>query len=347
MSDEFELDSLLDGFSSSEETEDTAAPPPPPPDKEPPRRKAEFKPKKRQVRKPILPGFSKAEELQAPPDQSASETPAVNPEDAGAAIPPTAEQLLEEVLEETQPQTETYRTPLEPVRPRSSYDEEPEEEAQPEPWKPSREDSISDADILPSESFYSEEEESPDGEAQALSKEAHTKAIIKEVVYFVIPILLAFLVSIGLRAFVFANAVIPTESMKPTINANDRVIASKLSYLNSTPERFDVIIFQYPDDPDEHFVKRVIGLPGEKVEIIDGKVYIDDNPTPLDDSYAIEDTPTGNYGPYYVPEGSYFVLGDNRENSRDSRYWSNQFVTDDLIVGRVVFKYYPSFERVN
>ncbi len=113
------------------------------------------------------------------------------------------------------------------------------------------------------------------------------------------------------------------------------------------PQRFDIIIFKYPDDESQLFIKRIIGLPGEKVQIINGKVYINDSETPLDDSFVAE-VPRGNFGPYEVPEDSYFVMGDNRNHSRDSRYWkTSNFVTYDEIVGKAVVRYYPSIKLLN
>ena len=93
------------------------------------------------------------------------------------------------------------------------------------------------------------------------------------------------------------------------------------------------MIFKYPDDETQLFIKRVIGLPGETVEIRDGKVYIDGAETPLDDSFTPE-PPQGNWGPEVVPEGSYFMLGDNRNRSKDSRFWTNTFVKKEKILGK-------------
>ena len=87
----------------------------------------------------------------------------------------------------------------------------------------------------------------------------------------------------------------------------------------------------------------MIGLPGEVVEIKDGKVYIDGSPTPLDDSF-IPEKMIGSYGPYTVPENCYFMLGDNRNDSKDSRSWKNKFVRFDQLVGKAVVRYYPSFK---
>ncbi|HJB28463.1 MAG TPA: signal peptidase I [Candidatus Blautia faecavium] len=155
---------------------------------------------------------------------------------------------------------------------------------------------------------------------------------------------------------VLINAKIPSESMENTIMTGDRIFGFRLAYgLNinlfgneishkwKDPERFDIIIFKYPDDESQLFIKRLIGLPGETVEIRDGKVYIDGSETPLDDSFVPE-TPTGDYGPYVVPEDCYFMLGDNREHSRDSRFWDNTFVQFDQIVGKAVIRYFPSIK---
>ena len=137
------------------------------------------------------------------------------------------------------------------------------------------------------------------------------------------------------------NARIPSESMENTIMTGDRIFGNRLAYLSHDPERFDIVIFKFPDDESQLFIKRVIGLPGETVEILDGKVYIDGSDTPLDDSFTAE-TPTGDFGPYVVPEGSYFMLGDNRNCSRDSRYWIQPFVQKDKILGKAVLRYFPS-----
>ena len=137
--------------------------------------------------------------------------------------------------------------------------------------------------------------------------------------------------------------VVPSESMEPTVMTGDRVFGNRLAYLFGDPQRFDIVIFRYPDDESQLFIKRIIGLPGETVEIIDGKVYIDGSETPLDDSFTPE-TPTGNYGPYTVPENCYFMLGDNRNNSKDSRFWQNTYVERDKILGKAVLKYFPGIK---
>ena len=144
--------------------------------------------------------------------------------------------------------------------------------------------------------------------------------------------------------FVIANSRIPTGSMENTIMSHSRVIGSRLSYIKDDPERGDIVIFRYPDNEKVYYVKRVIGLPGETVEVKDGKVYINGSDTPLDEPYLPEPM-EGSYGPYEVPEGCYFMMGDNRNNSLDARFWDNKFVAKNKIVAKVLFCYYP-FNRI-
>lgn len=143
-----------------------------------------------------------------------------------------------------------------------------------------------------------------------------------------------------IKHFVLINAVIPSGSMENTIMIGDRVFGNRLEYEFGEPERGDIVIFKYPDNEKELYIKRLIGLPGDKVQVKSGKVYINDSETPLDEPYLAE-TPTGDYGPYYVPEDGYFMMGDNRESSRDSRFWENKFVSRDQILAKAIFRYYP------
>ena len=136
------------------------------------------------------------------------------------------------------------------------------------------------------------------------------------------------------------NARIPSESMENTIMKGDQLFGNRLAYKNEDPQRYDIVIFKYPDNPKQLFIKRVIGLPGETVVIKDGKVYINDDPTPLDDSFLPEEM-EGDYGPYEVPEGCYFMLGDNRNCSNDSRFWENTYVERDQILAKAALRYWP------
>lgn len=144
--------------------------------------------------------------------------------------------------------------------------------------------------------------------------------------------------------FFLVNAKIPSESMEPTIMTNDQIFGNRLAYNNSDVKRYDIIIFKYPDNESELFIKRVIGLPGDVVDVHDGDVYINGDSTPLSDDFcALPDSTAGGdlVYPITVPENSYFVLGDNRMNSHDARYWTNTFVTKDEIVGKAIFRYWP------
>ncbi|MFR8139742.1 MAG: signal peptidase I [Blautia hansenii] len=176
-----------------------------------------------------------------------------------------------------------------------------------------------------------------------MSKPFKKKSLWKELWEYVKMILFVVIVVLVVDNFLLINAVIPSESMENTIMTGDRIFGNRLAYLFDDPERFDIVIFKYPDDESQRFIKRVIGLPGETVEIREGKVYINGSDTPLDDSFTPE-TPVGNFGPYTVPEGCYFMLGDNRNNSRDSRMWDNPYVKKEKILGRAVLRYFPGIE---
>ena len=194
-----------------------------------------------------------------------------------------------------------------------------------------------------------EKERKTEKTAKKPAKSKKKKGFLSEVISFLFPVFLAFIVAILLKAFVFANAVVPTGSMLNTIQKGDRIIASRLAYKSDDPERYDIVIFRYPDDENQFFVKRVIGLPGEKVEIVEGVVYVtkaDGERIQLEDDFITNCVPTGDFGPFEVPEGSYFMLGDNRNTSHDSRYWDNKYVEKDKIIGKVMFKYYPGISKI-
>jgi signal peptidase I len=151
----------------------------------------------------------------------------------------------------------------------------------------------------------------------------------------------ALILALGIRQFVAEARYIPSPSMEPTLAINDRLIIEKVSYYFKEPERGDVVVFHPTEKLQEQnykedFIKRTIGLPGETVEVNNGRVYI--NNVPLVETYIAE-KPHHNYGPVIVPEGEYLVLGDNRNNSYDSRFWG--FVPKEKIVGRAVVRFWP------
>ena len=174
-----------------------------------------------------------------------------------------------------------------------------------------------------------------------MSRQYNGPSIMEELWEYIKMIIFVVVVVFIVNNVLLINAKIPSESMEDTIMTGDRIFGNRLAYINKDPQRFDIVIFKYPDDETQLFIKRVIGLPGETVEIRDGKVYIDGSETPLDDSFTPE-PPQGDWGPEVVPEGSYFMLGDNRNSSKDSRFWTNTFVKKEKILGKAVLRYFPS-----
>lgn len=175
-------------------------------------------------------------------------------------------------------------------------------------------------------------------------KAAKSKTIIREVFSYILVVAAAFIFATLTNRYLIVNARIPTGSMVPTIKEGTRIVGNRLAYISSVPKRGDIVIFYYPDNEEEKYIKRVIGLPGEKVEIINGEVYIND--VFLDESAYLTVVPVGSFGPYYVPENSYFMLGDNRNSSRDSRFWTNTFVNKNKIIAKALFSYYPKIGKI-
>ncbi|MDR1706195.1 MAG: signal peptidase I [Clostridiales bacterium] len=171
------------------------------------------------------------------------------------------------------------------------------------------------------------------------------KEILWEIVDWIKVALLGFLAALFIGNFIIVNASVPSGSMMDTIPEKSRIVAFRLSYLMSEPQRFDVVVFWYPDDEKVLFVKRIIGMPGERLDIRDGKVYINGADEPLDDSF-VKGVPVGSSGTYNIPEGCYFMMGDNRNNSEDSRLWKNTFLEKSKILGKVIFMYYPTLKSI-
>ena len=163
----------------------------------------------------------------------------------------------------------------------------------------------------------------------------------KEILENLILIGIVVAVVLLINHFLVINATIPSASMENTVMTHDRIFGNRLAYRSKDPERFDIVIFRYPDDETELYIKRIIGLPGETVKIVDGKVYINGSSEPLDDSFCAE-RPTGSYGPIKVPENCYFMMGDNRDNSNDSRAWGT--VKKSKLIAKAIFRYYPSIK---
>lgn len=154
-------------------------------------------------------------------------------------------------------------------------------------------------------------------------------------------LLIAIILALFIITFIAQSFVVQGRSMEPTLHNGQRLLVDKLTYRFRPPARGEIVVFRYPADPRRKFIKRVIGLPGEEVMIRDAIVYI--NGQPLQEPY-INGPTYGDWGPRKVPENGYFVLGDNRNNSDDSRFPDVGFVPRKLLMGRAVFSYWPFSE---
>jgi signal peptidase I len=170
---------------------------------------------------------------------------------------------------------------------------------------------------------------------------------------------IAILLALFIRAFVVQAFKIPSGSMEPTLLVGDHILVNKfiygikIPYLQATlipicdPGQGDIIVFIYPEDKSKDFIKRVIGIPGDKIQMQGKQVLVND--LPLDDKYGFYDEKTGgssrSFGPVVVPKDHYFVMGDNRDHSLDSRFWG--FVPSTAIKGKafIIYWSWPNWQR--
>lgn len=179
----------------------------------------------------------------------------------------------------------------------------------------------------------------------------------------------AAVIAFVLTTFIIANSEVPTGSMENTIMAGSRVIGSRLHYKFSEPERGDVAIFVWgwgctncrtmfegekpevcPRCEEEvghraqtiYYVKRIIGVEGDVIDIADGKVYLNGSETPLDEPYLAEEMDPNETFHFEVPEDCYFMMGDNRNYSADARYWKNPYISKDKMIAKVLVEYFPT-----
>jgi len=148
---------------------------------------------------------------------------------------------------------------------------------------------------------------------------------------------IALIIAFLLRSFIFATSIVKGESMLPTLEDGERVIFNKFIYLVSNPTRGDIVIIA---KPESNYVKRIIGLPNETIEMLDGVFYVDGV---AQSSIFVDETQfnlTGDFGPVVIPDDSYFVMGDNRANSKDSRN-DLGFIERKHIIGRSELIIYP------
>ncbi len=175
--------------------------------------------------------------------------------------------------------------------------------------------------------------------------EQDNKDIKKEILEWTKSILLAIVIAVLIKTFIFNTTYVLGNSMYPTLHEKDRLFSNKIPLYFSGPKRGEIVVLKAPDFPNKDYIKRVIGIGGDTVAIIDGKVYL--NGELLEEDYIEEGSYTQVYGDNYweVPEGYVFVLGDNRGEgaSKDSRYFG--CVPVESIKGVTSFRYFPFNER--
>jgi len=159
--------------------------------------------------------------------------------------------------------------------------------------------------------------------------------------------IIAFVLALIIKTFLIQAFKIPSSSMEPTLLVGDHLLVNKFIYKFKDPHPGDIIVFKFPDDPKRDFIKRIIGAPGDTVEVRDKKVYVNDKE--LLEPYAIHEDPEvfpkersvrDNFGPVTVPKDAYFAMGDNRDRSWDGRFWNNSFVKRKDIIGKAFIIYW-------
>ncbi|MHB1420549.1 MAG: signal peptidase I [Bacillota bacterium] len=160
----------------------------------------------------------------------------------------------------------------------------------------------------------------------------------RKIMDWVVSILIAVVLSITIRTYIAEARWIPSGSMEPTLDIGDRIIIDKIFFKQIGLHRQDIIVFDapFPVEEKKALIKRIIGLPGDVVQVKNGQVIV--NGQALIEPYELE-KPAADYGPVTVPEDMLFVMGDNRNNSADSRIWG--YLPEKNIIGRAFVKYYP------
>lgn len=200
-------------------------------------------------------------------------------------------------------------------------------------------------------------------DVQEPEEENKKRSLWRELLSFIEIFVIAFLLAQFMTRFVLINAEVPSESMENMIEPGDRLFGFRLAYTFAEPERYDVVIFRYPVDETQNYIKRVIGLPGETVEIRGGKIYIDDADTPLEEPYLPEQWVEDNDG-YFLKcrrtgiwcwgiTGIFRRTQGSKHRALESGVASDKqeaeqytYVDEEQILGRAIVKYYPHFESL-
>ena len=170
------------------------------------------------------------------------------------------------------------------------------------------------------------------------NKNTTTSSLGEEAKDWVISIVAAVVMALLIRTFIVELYIVDGPSMRPTLEHEQRLVVNKFIYRVRNPEKGEILIFKYPRDTSRDFIKRVIATGGDTIEIKEGRVYVNDQM--LKEDYILEKTRT-EYPKVTVPEGTIFVMGDNRNNSDDSRFADVGFVPLDLIKGKAVIVFWP------
>lgn len=187
-----------------------------------------------------------------------------------------------------------------------------------------------------------DEEDDDDEEEVSSEKGSRGQAILKEILHDSLFLLAVFIITLMLVKFVGQRTVVVGESMETTLQDGDNLIVDKITYRFRQPERFEIIVFPYIYQDETYYIKRVIGLPGETVRIDEnGTIFIND--VPLEENYGREVIidPGNAYNGITLGEDQYFVLGDNRNHSSDSRFAAVGIIQGDRIIGRAICRIYP------
>ena len=164
------------------------------------------------------------------------------------------------------------------------------------------------------------------------------KSLGAELKDWIISIVIAVVLALFIRHFIVELYLVDGPSMQPTLLSHERLVVNKFIYHFRTPKKGEILVFQYPRDPSRDFIKRVIAVPGDTIEIKDGHVFVNNQ---LQNEPFILSQTRGDYPLTTIPDGHIFVMGDNRNNSEDSRFADVGFVPFSLIKGKAVMVFWP------